>query len=194
MAATAGPYGLIPVGLIGGRVFAGAFRQIKIASAYGTNIFNGDVVDLTVLGTIEIETPDAALDTIGIFMGCSYTDATLGFVQRQHWPASQVAADAVAYVCDDPFAVFKIQADETLGQNSIGMNCALAAGAGGSTATGNSSVVLDGNTIGTENTKPMRIVDFLDLDEVDSLFPNMLVMWNTTAAHRYLTITGLAAS
>lgn len=33
------PYGLKPVNLIGGQVFAGSTRQIKIASNYGTNIF-----------------------------------------------------------------------------------------------------------------------------------------------------------
>lgn len=194
MASTLGAYGLRPVGLIGGRPFTGALRQIPIASGYNTNLFYGDPVDLTVAGTVETETADAAMNVIGVFMGCSYTDATLGHVQRQYWPANQVASDAVAYVCDDPFALFKVQADATLGQNSVGMNCALAAGSGGSTTTGNSSVVLDADTIATTNTLPVRIVDFVDDGEIDSTYPHMLVMWNTTAAHRYLTITGLAAS
>lgn len=194
MAATAGAYGLRPVSLLGGRVFAGSTRLIKIADAYDTNIFNGDVVDLTVGGTVEIETPDAAVNTIGVFMGCSYTDAALGFIQRQYWPASTVASDAMAYICDDPFAVFKIQANATLGQNAIGSNFALAAGAGGSTSTGNSSVVLNASSIHTANTLPIRVIDFWDPDEIDSAFPNMLVTWNTTAAHRYLTILGIDAS
>ena len=38
------PYGLKPVKLIGGQVFAGATRQIPIASGYPANIFYGDVV------------------------------------------------------------------------------------------------------------------------------------------------------
>jgi hypothetical protein len=194
MASTLGAYGLRPVRSLDGRPWSGAIRQIPIASGYNTNIFCGDAVDLTVAGQIELETADAAMNVVGVFMGCSYTDATLGFVQRQYWPANQVASDAVAYVCDDPFALFKVQADATLGQNSVGSNFALAAGSGGSTSTGNSSVVLDADTINTTNTLPIRVVDFWEDDEIDSTYPHMLVMWNTTAAHRYMTILGLAAS
>ena len=38
------PYGLKPVNLIGGQVFAGATRQMEIASGYATSIFYGDLV------------------------------------------------------------------------------------------------------------------------------------------------------
>jgi hypothetical protein len=41
------PYGLQPVNLIGGQVFAGATRYRRIASAYATAIFYGDLVKLT---------------------------------------------------------------------------------------------------------------------------------------------------
>lgn len=183
-----------PVSLVGGRVYAGSFRTIPIVDAYNTNIFCGDPVDLSVLGTVELEPADVAVTTIGIFVGCSYTDAVAGFLQRQYWPANQVATDALAYVVDDPFAVFKVQANATLGQNSVGSNFALALGGGGSTSTGNSSVVIDATSINTTNTLPIRVIDFWDDDEIDSLFPNMLVMWNTTAAHRYLQVLGIAAA
>ena len=33
------PYGLIPINLVGGRVFAGATRQIPIGSGEGTDIY-----------------------------------------------------------------------------------------------------------------------------------------------------------
>ena len=38
------PYGLVPVGLIGGRSYSGATRQMRIASNYGTAIGKGDLV------------------------------------------------------------------------------------------------------------------------------------------------------
>ena len=38
------PYGLIPVNLLGGQVFAGSTRQIPIQTAHGTSIYFGDVV------------------------------------------------------------------------------------------------------------------------------------------------------
>ena len=40
------PYGLKPINLYGGTPFAGATRQYKIASAYNTSIFYGDVVEM----------------------------------------------------------------------------------------------------------------------------------------------------
>ena len=55
------PYGLIPINLIGGQVFAGATRQIPIASASATAVFFGDVVKLNNDGTLDKDTgTDAA--------------------------------------------------------------------------------------------------------------------------------------
>ena len=50
------PYGLKPINLIGGQVFAGATRQIKIASGYATDIFYGDVVRVSSDGVLVKET------------------------------------------------------------------------------------------------------------------------------------------
>ena len=47
------PYGLKPVNLIGGQVYAGSTRLIPIASGYATDIFYGDVVKLASSGTIQ---------------------------------------------------------------------------------------------------------------------------------------------
>ena len=46
------PYGLKPVNLIGGQVFAGATRMMEIASGYATGIFYGDLVQRISDGTI----------------------------------------------------------------------------------------------------------------------------------------------
>jgi len=177
-----------PIGLLGGRVFAGAFRHMRIVSAYNTNIFKGDNVHLVANGVIQRLTITAAGIPVGIFMGCSYTDATLGFVQRAHWPANQVATDAVAYVCDDPWALFKIQADATMANTDIGLNAAMI-NTVGSTATGVSKNELDaggGTAPGTSSLLPLRIIDFLDPGEIDSDFPIMVVKWNSQAQ----TVTG----
>jgi len=161
---------------------------MSIASAYNTNIFYGDVVLLVSSGTIERRAVTATMVMCGVFLGCSYTDATLGFVQRQHWPANQVATDAFAYVADDPAMLFKIQADETLGRTVIGNNAELIEAGAGSTVTGNSLMELDGSSVGTTSTDPLRIIDFLDGDEVDSDFPIMIVKINLT--HQYDSTAG----
>ena len=158
MATTATPYGLRPINEVSGTPYAGATRKLPIVSGYGTNIFYGSVVIINATGTIELCTDIGSAGdpfpagTIGVFMGCSYTDATMGFVNRQYWPASQVAADALAFIVDDPNVAFQIQGDAAMAQATLGMNAPLAnvqSTATGSTATGNSNVALDATTAAT---------------------------------------------
>ena len=103
------PYGLKPVNLIGGQVFAGSTREYAIPYGYSTNIFYGDFVGLT-RGTVQrlaVSTGTAGNQT-GVFLGCSYTDPTTKQKRfSQYWPASTLAGDAVAIVCDDPDTVFQ---------------------------------------------------------------------------------------
>jgi hypothetical protein len=55
------PYGLKPINLIGGQVFAGSTRMMEIASGYATNIFYGDLVKRVSGGTIEKDTGTTTL-------------------------------------------------------------------------------------------------------------------------------------
>ena len=49
------PYGLKPINLIGGQVFAGQTRELPIASGYGTAIYNGDIVGVEIPASVELE-------------------------------------------------------------------------------------------------------------------------------------------
>ena len=103
------PYGLKPVNLIGGQVFAGSTREYNIPYGYSTNIFYGDFVGLTrgQVQRLSVTSGTAGTQT-GIFLGCSYTDPTTKQKRfAQYWPASTLAGDAVAIICDDPDTVFK---------------------------------------------------------------------------------------
>ena len=68
------PYGLKPINLIGGQVFAGSTRMYNITYAYATDIFYGDFVAL-VRGNLErISVTTGTVGTlVGVFLGCSYT-------------------------------------------------------------------------------------------------------------------------
>jgi hypothetical protein len=200
MASTAAPYGLKPVNLIGGQPYAGSTRQIKIASGYDTNIFNGSVVSIVTAGTLEIVTTIGSnasvfpAGTVGVFVGCSYTDPnSKQKVFAQYWPADTVASDAVGYVVDDPDVVFQIQADASVAQAGLGANAPLAAvqsTSTGSTVTGNSTTALDATVATT--TQAFRIVDFVDSpnSSVGDAFTDVLVKFNI-AQHSYTNATGI---
>lgn len=168
-----GPYGLKPINLIGGQVFAGSTRNLPIQYNYGTNIFCGDVVGM-VRGFVTrlVTTTGATAPTggpgsgmVGVFLGCSFTDPVTK--QRrfsQFWPANTLAGDAVAVVTDDPDTVFKAVVCSSgvtvasgnlamVGQNYQGIDTA------GSVNTGNSlNAMLYSATINTA-AFPFRVVD-----------------------------------
>ena len=105
----AAPYGLKPINLIGGQVFAGSTREYAIPYGYATSIFYGDIVGLTRGNVQRLTVETGTLGTVtGVFLGCSYTNPTTKQKQfAQYWPAGTTAGDAVAIVCDDPDTVFK---------------------------------------------------------------------------------------
>ena len=61
-------YGLKPVSLAGGRVFSGSTRLIPIASNYGYNMFDGDVVTASG-GSLVVTTLGAASSPVAK-IGC----------------------------------------------------------------------------------------------------------------------------
>jgi len=168
------PYGLKPINLIGGQVFAGSTRSLKIQYGFNTNIFYGDVVGIS-RGFITRSTvttgagaTTGSVGTIGVFLGCSYTNpVTKQKAFAQYWPAGTLAGDAVAIVTDDPDTLFKVAAvtaaaGTTIGSVAtamIGLNVNGSDGAG-STATGNSGIaIVPSVAVANTSTLPFRIVD-----------------------------------
>ena len=183
MPAALAPYGLLPVGLIGGQVFAGSTRQIAIGTGMATAIGYGDVVKL-VAGLIQRDVATSTATPVGVFLGCTYTDPTFGKVFRQFYPAATAASDITAYVADDPDTLFKVAITSTttstigavtravLGQNAVLTQTAL------NTTTGN-SYVSAGQTTATTATWPLRIVDMVvGSENASGSFTEVLVKWN----------------
>ena len=199
MAATAAPYGLKPVNLIGGQPYAGSTRQLKIASGYASNIYNGSVVSIVAAGTVEIVdelgTNASAFPagTVGVFVGCTYTDPnTKQKLFSQYWPSGTVASDAMAYVVDDYDCVFQIQADDTLGQNALGINIGVVNPTAGSAVTGNSTMAADVGTIDVTDTIAFKIIDFVNstTSSVGDAKTDVLVKFNPKS-HAYSNGTGI---
>ena len=104
------PYGLKPINLIGGQVFAGSTRTLPIQYGYATDIFYGDYVVLArgFATRASVSTGTGVNQVTGVFLGCSYTDPVTKQKRfSQYWPASTLAGDAAALVADDPDTVFK---------------------------------------------------------------------------------------
>ncbi len=197
------PYGLLPINLIGGQVFAGSTRQIPIATNSATAIFYGDVVKLLASGTVGKDTGTDAATPVGVFLGCTYTDPVYGVTFRQFYPGTTNISDITAYVLDDPDALFKVavcagtnsNTVSYLTQAAVGSNVKLANGANntGSTITGNSKVGVD-STEGTTSTWPIRVIDVVHettLVGSPGSYTEVIVKWNQ-GMHQYLNPTGLA--
>lgn len=189
------PYGLIPINLIGGQVFAGSTRLFPITANYGTSIFFGDVVKLVTSGSIEKDTGTATATPVGVFLGCTYTDPVFGKTFRQSYTASTNVADIQAYVVDDPDALFKVAVVSgttvigSVTRDVVGANGTLVQNAGVA-ATGNSRVALS-QTTATTATLPVRIVDVvLETASSPGNFTEVVVKWNQ-GMHQYLNATGI---
>ena len=166
------PYGLKPVNLIGGQVFAGSTREFPIQYGYATNIFYGDFVTivrgLATRGAITTATSSA---TSGVFLGCSYTNPTTKQKMfSQYWQAGTLAGDAVAILTDDPDTVFRTAVVTAQGGSTIGSaNIALigqnvdASNLAGNVNTGNSSNgVVQKAATPALTAAPLRVIDVVD--------------------------------
>ena len=206
MAAVASPYGLKAVNHLGGTPYAGSTRMYPIASGTATNIYYGDVVSVLGTGLLTQNRTDGnsagggipaaafVAGTVGIFVGCTYTDpGSNQVVFRQNWPTGTVTADAQAYVVDDPGAIFQIQANGTLAQAALG-SCAFLAAAqatgSGNLLSGNSTTALS-NAV-TVAQDAFKIVGFVDspTSTVGDLFTDVLVKFNPVA-HAYTSGVGI---
>jgi len=185
-----------PFGLrVTGRLDSGSlevFRQYPIASGYAANIAAGDIVLLTDNGTSttitkQTATGDTSADIamIGVFVGCSYTDPSTNQITFSNmWPTGTVASDALAFVVDDPQALYIVQADAAI-TNALdiyGKNAAITQGAVNTTFKA-SRVALTVSTLGTDANLPLRIIDYVGGPrggENGSAFPLLIVKLNYT--------------
>lgn len=168
------PYGLQPINLIGGQVFAGSTREVPIQYGYNTNIFYGDFVNITRGLATRLAVTDGGSATtgavgygnVGIFLGCSFTNAvTKQKTFSQIWPAGTLAGDAVAIVSDDPDTVFKVavvttQGGTTIGsaaRSMIGLNMTVS-NLAGNTNSGNSLNGILASSAATTAALPVRVV------------------------------------
>ena len=196
-----GPYGLRPINLIGGQVYAGATRQMQIEATYADNIFYGDFVKRVVGGFIELDDGTTANTPVGVFLGCTYVSAvTKQPVQSQYDPASvsvQANTEIYATVADDPDTLFQVAVCSsgvvmaTVTQNAIGTNMSILATVG-NTATGNSSFSVLSSSPAATNTFPVRVIDVIPATAPSAGNYAEVIVKINFGIHQYNNATGLA--
>ena len=166
------PYGLEALNRIDFMPYAGATRQLPIASTYNTAIYNGDIV--MVKGgsiiksnvTVDSTSDNTANLTYGVFVGVQYVNSQQQTVQAQYYPGNSAATSAIAYVVDDAAAAFKVAVTfsgnatiTTANASVVGTNLSIRQGTG-STTTGNSGVsaIAPTSGAGAVSTLPLRVV------------------------------------
>ena len=190
------PYGFQPINRVDGLPYAGAVRQIPIASTYNTAIYNGDIVRIAAGGTIQKSTVTvdsttaAANNTVGVFVGVQYVNSQGQTVQAQYYPGNAAATSAIAYVIDDPMAAFKVAVTfsgnatvTTVNQSAVGANFSIRQGTGSNT-TGDSAVsVYATNGEGNAAALPLRVIAVVpDTAATATTFREVVVKFNN---HQY---------
>lgn len=181
------PLGLVANSYYGASSWNGLVFPYQITAAYGTSLFEGDLVTLT-SGLVArfAAGGGAATPPVGVFWGCTYTD-TSGIVQfSKYWPASTAVfagTTAIANVITDPNTIFSIQCNATVTPtiaNAINKNADISFATSGNTATGQSGMMLDTNTLAATATLPLHIIGFDPLPGNVSGTPyaNLLVKLN----------------
>jgi hypothetical protein len=195
-----GPYGLRPINLIGGQVFAGSTRNMEIASGYSENIFFGDFVKRVVGGTIEKDVGTTANTPCGVFLGCFYTAANGTPTRSQYYPDAITVASGTeiyAIVADDPDTLYQVAVCSsgvvmaTVTQNAIGTNMSILATAG-STLNGNSAYSVLSSSPASTNTFPVRVIDVVPATSPTPTTYSEVIVKINFGIHQYNNATGLA--
>jgi len=211
------PYGLKPINLIGGQVFAGATRQRRIASG-ASSIGFGDPVIFVNDGTIAVSTSTTAAPATGfagVFLGCQFVSSVTGQPTfSQAWiSGTSVKANTfiTAFVCEDPDQLFQVavvtgttvvSTSTGLTYSNINNNVALVANTLNTTSNDSQQAILLSSADVTASL-PIRIVDLVP-DTAFSYsgtvyYPEAIVKFNMPnisgstflGGHAYYNPTGL---
>jgi hypothetical protein len=194
--AVTAPYGLQPVNRIDGMPYAGAIRQIPVAAGFGTAIFDGDTVLINSDGVLVKSSTTDSGGIVGVCVGGQYVNSNGQTIQGQYIPAlaSTSSNPALAYVVDDPMALFKVAVVTsgttmgTAGRTVVGSNLPLVLNPG-NTATGNSAFAVTLTGAGATATIPVRVIDVVPETATGAdAFRELLVKINT---HQYNNTTGV---
>jgi hypothetical protein len=158
-------------------------NRYRIASSYGTAIFQGDLVAMVTGGGIERVAAGGSGLILGVFNGCFYTDPTTGKpTYANSYPGGVAASDIMANVIDDPGATFEVQADAAFPVADLAGNFDIVDQSPvGDTTSGTSRLELAVSTGATTATLPLKAIDISqdpENSDVSSANTNVIVKIN----------------
>lgn len=191
----AAPYGYKPVNLIGGQVYAGSTRSLPIQYNSTNPIFFGDLVYLNAGYVDRITYPaNTTNKTIGVFMGCYYTNPTTK--QRlwsQYYPGAVAAGDITAIIADDPDVVIQCAVGTTASSGITGSASSLLVGSNmvgtttlGSASTGNGTGGVVADSAAAATTAGFRVLGLVPDTQISTGAAYVSGTGTTT-----LTVSGL---
>jgi len=190
------PFGFRQVGGLGSRPTSEGTSKYVIASGFADSIYSGDIVEFGA-GTSENGTSIAAgyvgtaaetssIRNVGIFNGCFYEDPTTSKpTWKNYWPAS-TAAEAQAFVYDNPDDLFEVQANGTLVRATVGRAADMGYTAG-STINGRSKEELDTTAASAAALRVIRISEDPSNSDIASANANWIVKFNQHIYYNYET-------
>jgi hypothetical protein len=211
------PYGLKPINLIGGQVFAGATRQRRIASG-ASSIGYGDPLKFVNDGTVAVTTETStapATGFAGVFLGCTFVSSVTGQpTYSQAWISGTSVKSGTyitAYVVEDPDTLFQVagvtaslvvSTSTGFTYSDVGLNVALVANTLNTTTNDSQQGVLV-TSASTTASLPLRIIDVVPDTAFDVsgtvYYPEVIVKFNApyvdsgviTGGHAYNNPVGL---
>jgi len=211
------PYGLKPINLIGGQVFAGATRQRRIASG-ASSIGYGDPLKFVNDGTVAVTTEESTAPTrgfAGVFLGCTFVSSVTGQpTYSQAWISGTSVKSGTyitAYVVEDPDTLFQVagvtaslvvSTSTGFTYSDVGLNVALVANTLNTTTNDSQQGVLV-TSASTTASLPLRIIDVVPDTAFDVsgtvYYPEVIVKFNApyvdsgviTGGHAYNNPVGL---
>lgn len=168
------PRGLIPVRYRSGAPYNGAANTYFVPASDGTALFIGDPVIIVTnssdgnnIQTVTRASAGATNNITGVVVGVVSKGSRIRTAESPVYRAASTAAYVM--VADDPELLFEAQEDSVGGimsEGSGGQNVDLVAGSG-STVSGYSGFMLDSSSMGTGNTKQLRVFGPVEREDND---------------------------
>ena len=190
-------FGLKLIGHLGGGAHQARVRKYYVRSDYATALYVGDpVIDAGSSNTavVRVGMEKHGIGTLPTINKCAEgdTDVILGVivgfeqaVRASGGPYGAASTERVALVCDDPEALYIIQADGSVAATDIMANANVIFTNAGSTVSGLSGVELDTSSMTTTSTFQLKILGNADIpgrNTLGSSWPVLVVKINN---HRY---------